>query len=211
MHRGHASEDLLFAARTDDQGCSDVRSCGERNAAVRRSTPYWAAAARSFSRDVFTWDVPRIRSVVVTWTAGDEPGVQGRADHEFDISLSRHRKNVVDGVGMVGGMTLDGHTPSRRALRPLRREGSEVEIRAGEELSRRCLLVCPELHLSGTPCLARVILVRPQFHLRLRKSPVEIASANNWPPIIEKYFDWPPIRDPAENSQALVEETAKRM
>src|SRR6202022_214210 len=39
----------------------------------------------------------------------------------------------------------------------------------------------------------------------------EIASTNNRPPIVEKYFNWPPIRDPAKNSQTFIEETAKRM
>jgi len=29
LHRGYIGEDLLFIARTDDQGCRDVRGCGE--------------------------------------------------------------------------------------------------------------------------------------------------------------------------------------
>src|SRR3981189_2094862 len=44
--------------------------------------------------------------------------------------------------------------------------------------------------------------------MRHRKSLIQIAPSNDRPPIIQKYFDWPPIRYPSENKQALFNDTA---
>src|ERR1700737_502655 len=46
--------------------------------------------------------------------------------------------------------------------------------------------------------------------MRRRKSLIQIAPSNDRPPIIQKYFDWPPIRYPSENKQALFNDTPNR-
>ena len=93
------------------------------SAAVRRSTPYWAATARSFSRFSMYLRGIRIVSEVVTRTARDEPCVEGRADHEFDIALSRHGKDVVEGVGMVDQRVLRYEQAPCMTLRVLNNVG----------------------------------------------------------------------------------------
>jgi hypothetical protein len=52
-----------------------------------------------------------------------------------------------------------------------------------------------------------VILVRLQLHMSCRKSTIQIAPSNDRPPVVKEYFDWPPIRDPSENEQALFDDT----
>jgi hypothetical protein len=54
-------------------------------------------------------------------------------------------------------------------------------------------------------------LVRPQFHSRYRQPLIDIAPTNDGPPIVQKYFDWPPVRDPTEDSQALFDDAANWM
>src|SRR4249920_3578013 len=61
--------------------------------------------------------------------------------------------------------------------------------------------------LRGWPAVG---LVRFQLHLRCRQPSVEIAPANEGPPLVQKYFDWPPVRDPAEDQQALRDEARER-
>src|ERR1700680_1461976 len=46
--------------------------------------------------------------------------------------------------------------------------------------------------------------------MRRRKSLIQVAPSNDRPPIIQEYFDWPPIRDPSENKQALFNDTTDR-
>jgi hypothetical protein len=46
--------------------------------------------------------------------------------------------------------------------------------------------------------------------MRRRKSLIQITPSNDRPPIIQKYFDWPPIRYPSENKQALFNDTPNR-
>src|ERR1700675_4131246 len=46
--------------------------------------------------------------------------------------------------------------------------------------------------------------------MRRRKSLIQVAPSNDRPPIIQEYFDWPPIRDPSENKKALFNDTTDR-
>src|SRR5258708_6840957 len=46
--------------------------------------------------------------------------------------------------------------------------------------------------------------------MRRRKSLIQIAPSDYRPPVIQKYFDWPPIRHPSENKQALFNDTPDR-
>lgn len=46
--------------------------------------------------------------------------------------------------------------------------------------------------------------------MRRRKSLIQVAPSNDRSPIIQEYFDWPPIRDPSENQQALFNDTTDR-
>src|ERR1700737_4223203 len=43
--------------------------------------------------------------------------------------------------------------------------------------------------------------------MRRRKSLIQITPSNDRPPIIQEYFDWPPICNPSENKQALFNNT----
>src|ERR1700682_5179041 len=43
--------------------------------------------------------------------------------------------------------------------------------------------------------------------MRRRKALIQIAPSNDRPPVVEKYLDWPPMRDPSENKQALFNDT----
>src|ERR1700730_4992762 len=43
-----------------------------------------------------------------------------------------------------------------------------------------------------------------------RKTLIQIAPSNDRPPIIQKYFDWSPIRDPSENQQTLFNDATDR-
>src|SRR6267143_4389695 len=108
LHRGYVGEDLLFAPCTDDQSRGDVRGSGETE--CRGSKVYTVLGGHRAQLlslfDEFAWDVPGSLSVVVTRTAGDESRVQRRADHEFDVTLSRHGKDAVERVGMVDQRVL---------------------------------------------------------------------------------------------------------
>jgi hypothetical protein len=53
-------------------------------------------------------------------------------------------------------------------------------------------------------------LVWSQLHFGSRQSPIEITPADYRPPLVEKDFDRPPIRDPREDEQALFDDLAKR-
>src|ERR1700716_2139868 len=46
--------------------------------------------------------------------------------------------------------------------------------------------------------------------MRRRKSLIQISSSNDRPPVVQKYFDWPPIRHPSENKQAFFNDTPDR-
>src|SRR5712664_884819 len=110
LHRGYVGEDLLFAPCTDDQSRGDVRGCGEQQ---RRGSEVYTVLGGHRAQllslfDVFARDVPGILSVVVTRTAGDESCIERRADHEFDVTLSRHGKDAVERVGMVDERVLGG-------------------------------------------------------------------------------------------------------
>src|SRR3979409_2549011 len=43
--------------------------------------------------------------------------------------------------------------------------------------------------------------------MRRRKSLIQITPSNDRPPLIQEYFDWPPICNPSENKQALFNNT----
>src|SRR6476661_2606990 len=48
--------------------------------------------------DVLAGNVPRRLAIVVPRAAGDEAGVQRRADHKLYIALTRHGKDVVERI-----------------------------------------------------------------------------------------------------------------
>jgi hypothetical protein len=39
----------------------------------------------------------------------------------------------------------------------------------------------------------------------------EIAPANERPPLVQEYFNWPPVRDPSEDQQALRDQPGERL
>ena len=88
-------------------------------------------------------------------------------------------------------VSIDAH--QRRACRPFAAPLDRSRRRCPSSLDRIC---------------RPVALVRSQLHSRCRKPPVQIPSANDRPPLIQKYFDWPPVRDPAKNQQALLDHAA---
>src|SRR5580765_3188592 len=57
---------------------------------------------------------------------------------------------------------------------------------------------------------AGAVSVTLQFHRCGRQAPVEIAPAHQRPPFVKEYLDRPPIRDPGDDDQALLEEARKR-
>jgi hypothetical protein len=46
-------------------------------------------------------------------------------------------------------------------------------------------------------------LVRLFLNMGSSDAPIQIAFACQWPPIIEEYFEWPPIGNPAEDEKTL--------
>ncbi len=64
--------------------------------------------------------------------------------------------------------------------------------------------------LPGYSLLVMVIFVWPQLHFRGRQSSVQITLANDRPPVVQKYLDWSPVRDPSANSQAFFDDTTNR-
>src|SRR5258706_7374208 len=65
--------------------------------------------------DVLAGNVPGRLAIVVARAAGDEAGVERRADHKLHVALTRHGKDVVERVRMVD-------------QRVLRREQAHVRI-----------------------------------------------------------------------------------
>src|SRR5262249_41372827 len=64
--------------------------------------------------------------------------------------------------------------------------------------------------LRRLPRQAANVSVRLQFDGSLRQPAVEIAPAHNRPPVIEENLDRPPIGDPGDDNEALLEKASDR-
>ncbi len=110
LQGGHIGEDLRLGMRADEQRRGDVR----RHRELKRSSSQVGAelgrhSAQLFALlDVLAGNIPGRLAIVVARTAGDETGVQRRADYKLHVALTRHREDVVERVRMVDQRVLRG-------------------------------------------------------------------------------------------------------
>jgi len=111
LHRGIVRENLLFAARADDQRCRHIRRRRElKCCGAKVYTVIGCDFAQLFAfLQKFRGYLVGFFSVVVTRTAGDESGVQGRTNHQRGVLSSDRGEKLVERILMIDQGILRCH------------------------------------------------------------------------------------------------------